>query len=358
MNKSISGSNRGILLKILFIIALSIFILSSLALSYSYTLKPVSTHKENVRYAELDITPNSRIYVKPALIYDYRNYIDSNEAVLSLSNKININISYNQIIYNNTELGKVTNYTIKYRIYGVINVGEWSKSRVIVKQKNVYKQSFKEVLFINISDIKSIVERISSETGVSVFIYRYIINIEILNIVRYSSGKLKEYSLTPKITFTFASEKNKLSITYSGLSKNYIADKTFTVQNTVYGKYTVYEFRKITLFATVISGSIALLALATIIRNRPSHGGKLEYYIKRYKPLVIKGFREKDHGKVMVRDLEEIFRIAKTYNVPVIIDDRNCLHTIIDGVTYIYCIKDKNSDEIEDPINHQDSLSP
>ena len=347
MINRLSLKNRVLILKIIFLSTLIMFIVSSLALSHAYSLKPITTRKHVINYGELSLMPKTKFYVKPALIYDYKPYIEENEVVLNLVKDIELNISFKSIIYNNTEFGKIREQKIQYKLYGVINVGEWSKNIRMINETVVKDSSFKRRISINLSDIRSIVDKIGTETGTRSYVFKYTIYVQITSLVDYDTGKKKEYSITPKIILTFSTERNKLSVSYSDLNKEYKDERTDTQQNMVFGSYTVYDFRRLTLISTIISGTVSFFMLAIIIRNR--HIGKedeLKYYIKRYKPLIINARRLSNYHKekIYVNTMGELFKIAKAYNVPIIIDEKQCLHVILDNIVYEYCIQVKNED--------------
>ena len=340
-----SLKNKSFILKTIFLIALTMFIVSSLAMSYAYSLKPTTTYKDVIKYGELSLTPKIRIYVKPALIYDYKPYIEENEVVLNLVKNIELNVSFKSTIYNNTELGNLKYQKIRYRVYGVINVGEWSKSIDITNITTINGASFNKKIIINLSHIRSIVDRISIETGTKFYTYKYTVLVEVSSFANYNTGKSKEYSIKPKIIFTFSTERNKLSITYSDLTGEYKDEKVHSRQNIVYGIYTVYDFRKITLISSIVLGSITLSMLVMIVRGRSMNGeNELDYYMKRYKPLIINVHKlnEYQREKIVVNNMEELFKLARTYNVPIIVDEKQCLYTILNGMVYEYCKQAKN----------------
>ena len=347
MINRLSLKNRVLILKIIFLITLIMFIASSLALSHAYSLNPIIAQKNVINYGELSLMPKTKFYVKPALIYDYKPYIIENEAVLNLVKDVELNISFKSIIYNDTEYGKIREQKIRYRVYGVINVGEWSKNIGMINETFVEDSSFKRKIVLNLSKIRSIVDKISAETGTRSYVFKYTIYVQITGLVDYNTGKKKEYSITPKIVLTFSTERNKLSASYSDLNKEYKDEKTNARQNIVFGTYTVYDFRKLTLVSTIISGTVSFFMLTTIIRNR--HIGKedeLKYYIKRYKPLIINARKLNNYNKekIQVSTMGELFKIARTYNVPVIVDEKQCLHVILDNIVYEYCNQIKNGD--------------
>jgi len=343
----LSLKNRVLILKIIFLITLIMFIVSSLALSHAYSLKPIIIRKHVINYGELSLIPKTKFYVKPALIYDYKPYVEESVVVLNLVKDIELNISFKSIIYNNTEYGKIRKQETQYKVYGVINVGEWSKNIKMINETMVKDSSFKRRIPINLSNIRSIVDKISAETGTKSYVFKYTIYVQITSLVDYDTEKKKEYSITSKIILTFSTERNKLSISYSDLNKEYKDEMTNTQQNMVFGSYTVYDFRRLTLILTIISGTTSFFILAMVLRNK--YVGKedeLEYYIKRFKPLIINARKLSNYhkGKIHVNTMGELFKIARAYNVPVIIDEKQCLHVILDNIVYEYCKQIKNGD--------------
>lgn len=349
MTNILSLKNKISILKIIFFISLIVFIVSSIALSHAYMLNPIISRKNTINYGKLSLAPKIRFYIKPALIYDYKPYIEENEVVLNLVNDVELIMSFKSIFYNNTEYGKIKEQLIQYEIYGIINVGEWSKNIRINNVTILRDSSFKRKIFINLSKIRSIVDKISAETGIKTYVFKYIIYVQITCLVNYDID-LKEYSSAPKILLTFSTEKNRLSVSYSDLDKEYKDESIDNQQNIVFGTYTVYDLRRITMVATVISGITSFLVLAILIQNRSvREEDELKHYIKRYKPLIISARKLENYhkGKVYVNSINELFKIAKAYNVPVIIDEKQCLHVILDNIAYEYCTQIKEKIELK-----------
>jgi len=327
-----------------FIFIITVFLVISLIiLSISYATKPYKVLERNIKYIEFEAKIESKIYLEPSLLYDYREYIVSNEAVLSLVKNTTIRITPYYVVYTGTELGNISGIEVSYDIKSLITIGEWVKPINITSTNRGKNVDHNTIVFpINFSEIKRIVNIISKEASVKIPTYTCTLNIKFVINVYYENSS-KTYIFQPSVSFIFSSEQNKLLIKTSGLSNEVSSTKKVVIENKIMG-FNILILRTSTLYLSIPLSILLFIYLGLNSRNIIVKDEN--YYSRRYGVPVIKVKKvlsnKRTNESVIVLSLVDLFMVARALSSPILVDVNNCFHVYGDNIEYRYCREESN----------------
>jgi hypothetical protein len=317
-----------------------LFIISSSLLIYSYRLQSFKTYTRNTRYAEIHASIDPVYRVKPTLLYNYEEEIHTSKTYYSLAKSLEIRLTYNYMIYNDTNHGEAREIKFYTKFYADISTDKWSIEYLINETRTGCN---KYVLSIDFNTLNKLVERIDSEINTRSYIVNYIIRSNVLIAVTYDDGTSRIYELKPVLKITIDHEKNSVSISSSNTDSTY--SKRYTVKDLVYTPVlgaSVLGLRSTSFYLTIIVTTILALFLLTYTREY-----KVRDPIREVKTRAVKSRIISYGDKPIVEiDLNALNRIIKQYKLPLFYDDeKDVLFTTYNGIFYIlYIMKNKPQD--------------
>ncbi len=324
--------------EIILLFLLLALVASSVIMVYAYRQRTYIENKYTITYASLKTTIKSAIKVKPALVYDYRTIINTNEAYYNLVKEILVNISVETILNSKTSLGKIVSANTSVSMGSIIKSSSWAKNYNVSYVK-VRDNPLTYAINIDVDKISKVVDLIDSEINLRTREFKYEIPVNIIVRVRYSNGALKTYSLNPEIVISFNKDANKIFISSKDLNREY-TDTMRNIKPNVLNPLgiTIIDARKISLYTVLASTSLFLITLVTYVRKiKPISRGP--NYPSKYSSQIIHGeLAEKgDKPVILLRNMESLFKLAKHYKKPILYSEKNnSLYLILGDTIYVY----------------------
>ncbi len=329
--------------KILLVIVLAIFMVSSIGFVQAFREPLLVKHSILEEYAKLSASANHVVAVKPSLAYGYSEEVQYSEVYLNLVRFINISIIYNIEVYNNTRLGRVEKIETTYSVPEIIYIGEWSKEEYLIEPAYALGTEIPSNIVVNTSKAYKYASILDKEVNLKTNKFMYIIIPSYTTKVTYEDGRALTYTLKPKITVSMDLEKNKLTISVDGLEKEYKDKYTISKANYIksLGLYTLYvgDARKYFLVSTLVSSIFLLLITYQVVSSRKKTVPRLKEIVS--SSTIIKGniVSSGSLPVVEVDDPKEFSYIVKHYKKPVIETREGDLITysiVTDESIYVY----------------------
>ncbi len=308
--------------KVLLVVALAIFTASSIGFVQAFR-EPLLVKQFIVEeYARLSASTNHVVVVEPSLAYGYSEEVPYSEVYLNLVKFINMSIIYNIVVYNNTRLGRVEKIETTYSIPEIIYIEEWSKEEYLIDPAYALGTEIPSNIVVNTSKAYKYASILDKEVNLKTNKFSYTIVPSYTTKVTYENGKALTYTLKPVITILMDLEKNKLTISFDGLEKEYKDKYTISKANYIksLGLYTLYvgDARKYFLVSTLLSSVFLLLMTYQVVSSRKKIVPKLKEIVS--SSTIVKGnvVSSGSLPVVEVSDPKEFSYIVKHYKKPVI----------------------------------------
>ncbi|WFO74775.1 hypothetical protein J4526_06780 [Desulfurococcaceae archaeon MEX13E-LK6-19] len=325
-------------IEIILLLLLIALVASSIIMVYAYRQREYIENKYTITYASLKATVKSAVKVKPALIYDYRTVINTNQVYYNLVKEIVVNISVKTVLNSKTSLGKIVSANTSVSMGSVIKSGSWAKSYDVTYVK-VKDNPLTYTISIDVNKISKVVNVIDSEINQRTREFEYEIPINIVVRVKYSNGALKTYNLNPKIIISFNKDANRISISSKDLSREY-SSYSRNVKPNIFNPIgmTIVDARKTSLYMVLAFTALFLVTLVTYVR-KVKLTSKPPSYLSKHSSQIIYGELVDKGSKpiVSLQNIESLFKLAKHYKKPILYSRKdNSFYLILSDTIYMY----------------------
>ncbi len=343
--KSYLKINRRNFLLFLIFVSITLIILSSVFLAYSYRTPTSISIVKTIRYAEFSILSNTKFVAKPALIYDYHTIIEGTKAYYNLVKEAIIKITLNSKIYPLSNIGSPRKVRINFANSAYIETNEWSKeiiinSSIIDNDPRRYVIEFR----LNLTNISELVNRINNEINKMIYEYKIVIIPTLLVTVFYDNNIMKNYTINPSILININRNANTISIDIDNVQKQYVEKKTIDRKNflnpirTSVSEARLYSLTSVSLFSSLALGLTFYYFHKYGLRTKRSN------LLEKYEKYIIRGKVETlgDKPVINIRDFKILVGVAKMYKKPIIYDEKSRTFYIImsDTIYSFYEAKD------------------
>ncbi len=312
--------SRDSLSKIMVVTLSIILIISMILLSISYRVQPETVITTKKLLAEIRVDSGSVFKVKPVIIYDYREYVETSKTYYDLVKGLNISLRFTPSITSGKVLRINETYSLKTYLSTSIYGREYPLIDVI-KSTNPLRL----LLIVDFKGMDKLVKTIEDEIGVRVPRYEYTITIMYKAVVTYSNGVSRTYEVSPKITIYFDRDANTIRISWFNMDKKYTSEKTtrkINYFNIGLANIPIRTFRTYTFYTTITLSII----FAISILNYISSGRRMRILtpLEKYSRLIINGevIHESDKPVIIINDPDRLAIMSKNMGKPIIYDEK------------------------------------